>query len=115
MKISELTGAELDVAVGLSLGLDVEIDGSRCIRNLPYDPICGAGDFVGYSPSTDWSQGGPIIEREWIDIQYDYPDDPWADDAWLAFARYEGKIRGGMWFGPTPLIAAMRAFVASKK
>lgn len=108
MKISELTGAELDVAVGLALGLDVEIDGSRCIRNLPYDPICGAGDFVGYSPSTDWSQGGPIIERERIEVI------PWATEGmWSAFIN-TGPDRE-IFDGPTPLVAAMRAFVASKK
>jgi hypothetical protein len=67
----------------------------------------------GYSPSTKWSQGGPIIEREKIDLIY-YGDG--------------GHERGGEWvgahetedmedveqFGPTPLIAAMRVYVAFK-
>ena len=123
MDTSELIGAELDAAVARAQGWKIVnfSEGRDGVYSVPDDPH----SFVGYlqlecpppwfRPSTDWSQGGPIIERERIDIEYDYPDDPTAEDAWLAYAKYKGKIRGGMWFGPTPLIAAMRAFVASKK
>ena len=53
--------------------------------------------------SRDWAQGGPILERERIAIDYDH-------DVWNA-AKY-----GLGWYigGPTPLIAAMRCYVASK-
>ena len=57
------------------------------------------------SPSTDWSQGGPIIEREKITL------DPFDDSPnWCA------TIPGYMYrvYGHTPLIAAMRCLVASK-
>jgi hypothetical protein len=63
-----------------------------------------------YPYSTDWSQGGPIIEREKLQITNDGAD-------WGA------GYRGGKHFndpeshyqtGPTPLIAAMRCYVASK-
>ena len=65
--------------------------------------------------STDWSQGGPIIERESIDIftgKKSYPD------SWLAsVARYQNATKLVGWrihqYGPTPLIAAMRCYVAS--
>lgn len=50
-----------------------------------------------YKPSTDWSQGGPIIEREKMGV---FP----THDGWAA----------GMQSGPTPLIAAMRCYVANK-
>ena len=89
MKTSELTGAALDWAV-------VKADGVEDI------------DFVwprlrNYSPSTDWAQGGPIIEREKIDVDY-WPDGGY----WQATSdTYDS-------FGPTPLIAAMRCFVASR-
>jgi hypothetical protein len=56
-------------------------------------------------PSVDWSQGGPIIERERIAM---WPDE---EGGFLASAD-EGK--GNDYHGPTPLIAAMRAYVASK-
>jgi hypothetical protein len=52
--------------------------------------------------STNWAQGGPIIERERISITHQVGR--WAaqtDDDLFAY-------------GPTPLIAAMRCYVASK-
>ena len=59
-----------------------------------------------YYPSTDWAQGGPIIEREGIDLQYQGGDnDKWAADMFGA----ECSV-----YGDTPLIAAMRCYVASK-
>jgi hypothetical protein len=60
--------------------------------------------------STDWAQGGSIIEREGISPKH------WGDDwetPWSA-AKTTGHYEGGMYFGPTPLIAAMRCYVASK-
>jgi hypothetical protein len=54
--------------------------------------------------STDWSQGGPIIER--VKIELHNRTDP--VDSWSAFA--ELQVYG---VGPTPLIAAMRCYVAS--
>jgi hypothetical protein len=89
MKITELEGHKLDWAVAKAFGQENE---------WMHD------HKIGYinSPSTDWAQGGPIIERELI---------------WLEVS--EGKCyahQDGLLFqeGPTPLIAAMRCFVASK-
>ena len=50
---------------------------------------------------TDWKQGGPIIEREGIAIGKSW-------EGWKAFTETSGGE------GPTPLIAAMRCYVASK-
>lgn len=66
-----------------------------------------------YSPSTNWAQGGPIIEREKINLSaYELDDDGASNPGWQAWPNY------GMsdWYlsGPTPLIAAMRCYVASK-
>jgi len=60
----------------------------------------------GYSPSTNWSQGGPIIEREGIEL---VPD---GGGAWGAAIR--GGDEDDMSQAPTPLIAAMRCFVSSR-
>jgi hypothetical protein len=50
--------------------------------------------------STDWAAGGPIIEGECIAVAFDgYPQ------GWVANQKY---------YGATPLIAAMRCYVASK-
>ena len=64
------------------------------------------GGLDGFEPSTDWAQGGPIIEREGITLRSCIDGAAW--DAELA---YEETILAS---GPTPLIAAMRCFVASK-
>ena len=63
-----------------------------------------------YTPSTDWAEGGPIIERERIRL-----DCAWSDE-WTAQNPYNAKIDGytGWTKGTTALIAAMRCFVASK-
>ena len=56
----------------------------------------------------NWAQGGPIIEREKINLEYPR-EGFWTANVWLgtpnAFAHG---------FGPTPLIAGMRCYVASK-
>ena len=99
MKTSELTGAALDWAVAKCEGyrLDLVPEGN-------------------YSPSTDWAQGGPIIDRMKLNrlttnalggytasvkltrINTD-------DDAYMVWTHGSG---------PTPLVAAMRCYVASK-
>jgi hypothetical protein len=56
-----------------------------------------------WNPSKDWSQGGPIIEREEIEIRPSQDCGPWlASDSVFIFQ------------GKTPLEAAMRCFVALK-
>lgn len=57
------------------------------------------------SPSTNWSQGGPIIERKKIAIDWDH-------DCWNAYVY--GSAYGGYSSGPTALVAAMRNYVAFK-
>jgi hypothetical protein len=62
-----------------------------------------APEWGEWKPSTNWAQGGPIIEREGIDLQCQNTDS-WAADLGLESSLY----------GSTPLIAAMRCYVASK-
>lgn len=59
---------------------------------------------VFYSPSINWSQGGPIIEREKINLEFI------DNNLWYA------KINNTEFFehGDDPLVAAMRCYVASK-
>ena len=88
MKVKDLEGAALDWAVAKSM-------------NLPppyFDEDGRAAEF-----SSNWAQGGPIIERERIDLQGD------GDGGWIACDNLNPEQAG-----PTPLIAAMRCFVASK-
>lgn len=67
--------------------------------------------IVVYSPSADWAQGGPLIEREEIDI-YCYTSPKNVPEAGLWAAEITGTNHKKR--GPTPLIAAMRCLVASK-
>ena len=76
-----------------------------------------------WRPSTDWAQGGPIIERESICLKYEAdPHQKWTA-TWCKIeykvVRHHTKIVKGpkvemsASFG-TPLVAAMRCYVASK-
>ena len=70
-------------------------------------------DEYQYNPSTDWSQGGPIIEREELGLKRNAPCSQGRE--WEASPSITAKGAGGKWgYGPTPLIAAMRCYVASK-
>jgi hypothetical protein len=61
----------------------------------------------GFNPSTNWTQGGPIIEREGISVATDDVE------PWCGFIE-DDKTNTLFFSGPTPLIAAMRCYVASK-
>lgn len=66
--------------------------------------MAGGEYWDGYTPSTNWSQGGPIIDREKITTHAHQDGD------WCATVRgYDSEQSGH-----TPLIAAMRCYVASK-
>ena len=99
MKTRELTGAALDWAVA-------KCEGAASIRFDGKNTRIGTGGH--FNPSTDWSQGGPIIEREGICLYFN-PEDATAFE-------WHAEDRSHAWYleGPAPLIAAMRCYVASK-
>jgi hypothetical protein len=107
MKTAELTGALLDYWAGRADDIPVRMQEGKCVECLPLKGR-EIAKWADYSPSTDWAQGGPIIERE--RIQFEFQDwhkaAPWAACKFRAF----GKV----WRDETPLGAAMRAYVASK-
>jgi hypothetical protein len=104
MKTSELTGAALNWAV------------ARCEGGVGDNQLIGAW----YTPSTDWAQGGSIIDREDIAMSSK------PDGLWAAYVPKGTRLvqHGGQavevfnWYfkqeGYHPLIAAMRCYVASK-
>lgn len=102
MRTSELTGAALDWAVAEANGTPIYRSGKTLTRM----------DMDGqhyWQPTFDWSQGGPIIEREEISVERRMPcmkDEQWGAQGWKAMQNFHK--------GPTPLIAAMRCYVASK-
>ena len=92
MKTSELSGAAIDWAVAKA-----DEQPHRIVSGLLFIP---GGD--NWNPSSNWAQGGPIIEREQIALFLNGDDEWTAEDGWH---------RAG---GETPLVAAMRCYVANK-
>jgi hypothetical protein len=90
MKTSELTGAALDWAVAQCEGISV--------RN-GFDDNCP-------EYSTNWAQGGPIIQRENIGLWSEGYD--WEAKISVAFGEWLVE------WDESPLVAAMRCYVASK-
>lgn len=104
IKTSEATPLQLNylVAVCEGKGNDCEIHADPFI--VWYGRVTTG--FIQYRPSTDWAQGGPIIERKRIVLVTTESGELW--DAKLAGAGNE------YYRGPTALIAAMRCCVASE-
>ena len=100
MKTYELTGVALDWAVAKAMGHKVFI--KYAPLQIMYTPKRKRSWYI-YTPSTNWVQGGLIIDQETISLDYAQEED------WAA------KTPAYQWaYGPTPLIAAMRCYVASK-
>ena len=101
MKTAELTGAALDWAVAKCEGKNgvLHDDGiTRCIVIASE-----SGVYKGtWKPSTNWAQGGPIIEREKIGLL----------PSGNAYYERDGGTQYS--YGDTSLIAAMRCYVALK-
>ena len=145
MKTAELTGAALDWAAAKCEGATnlrydtvatwwVDLDGEPRALSSGWSPR------QSWHPSTNWSQGGPIIEREGITIiRLDDQHIPDAKGFWTgekvpewgavigdrhspeeqygSQGDYWGRsyhVDGNAVCGQTPLIAAMRCYVASK-
>lgn len=109
IRTSDLTDIALDWAVCEATGLLAAYPRVRKDFALQW-PSTGNQHL---HPSTDWSQGGPIIEREKIDLNHYRLADKTA--MWEASGSIGAKGAGYRYaVGPTPLIAAMRCYVASK-
>jgi hypothetical protein len=109
IKTSELTGAALDWAVAKTADYLTQL-GDHWMVTLP--KVSARMNFVPgprcvFTPSTRWAQGGPIIEQELIELSIDGASN---DGMWVA--------KSPDWHapasGPTPLVAAMRCYVAAK-
>lgn len=110
LKVSSLKGAALDWAVAKCEEPSGRDNAERFLRDHQI------GFTTKYSET--WSQGGPIIEREKMTVEPLF----FLEGGWRAFhhnLRYDdaGEYIDGsdnMQDSPTPLIAAMRCYVASK-
>ena len=107
VKVAELIGPALDWAVAKCEGqalLDPNNNEWEYCWNLLGD---NSGDY--YSPSTNWEQGGPLIDLAKIDT---FNQNNGFAGAIEMATRTNPHPRP--YFGPTPLVAAMRCYVASK-
>lgn len=109
VKTSELEGAVLDWAVAQTQGVETSW---RYGRELVKVHDRGGIKLIEsirsiYSPSTDWSQGGPLIEKYGIRVSKDIAPDMGGKD-WRAdvMGRYNGLPKA-----TSPLIALCRAVV----
>ena len=99
IKVSEASPEQLDKMVWMASGSEPAWESLTC-----------------YSPTTLWEQAGPLIDE--LDIAMS----PMPDGLWRAYAptgtRWAARVKVFTWGvkqeGYTPLVAAMRAYVASK-
>lgn len=111
MKTHELAGRQLDWAVAKALNIEVEIFAGRYVVLKPdgRDYSCKV-----FAPSLNWAQGGPIIEREGIDL-FTARNQDGQVARWIAYITNSetsyGYFNAG---GTTPLEAAMRCFCCAE-
>jgi len=118
-KTETLTRSALDRAVAIANGDLYPLGDVRTLNGKVFTIEPGnhetADRWSKYSPSTDWAQGGPILERQEIELH------KWGIEGWMAkdtnYQFLNTPAESAVFakaYGPTPLIAAMRCFVASK-
>ena len=118
---NELIGWRLDQAVAKACGYGYDTSKSSMVvfeiaTNISTleegCTIFRDGGFLHYSPSTNWVHGGPIIEREDIELW------KWKGDNgnyWCAHVQgWSADTDAKESIGDTPLVAVMRAFVSAK-
>lgn len=111
MKTNELIGSALDWAVAVADNL---LPKHISLNTDLTHPLVLDG-IQSYGPSFIWSQGGPIIELEKITVVFRIMRDG-STNYWATTEPNDLRTDYepvGL-DGPTPLIAAMRCFVASK-
>lgn len=122
IKTADLIGPALDWAVATIENLPIRL-GPMGVESSSFRfwvwpnsfPPKPAYQSIGneYSPSTKWAQGGPIIEKEGLMVGPSAGHRP-VGVQWTAIKMGVLPEKGCCINGSTPLIAAMRCYVASK-
>lgn len=108
----DLTGSALDWAVAKALGFvdypeDSVEQGGWWYTDPIKAPFCERLPKCNWKPSTDWRQGGPLIDKHQINLHRpQHSMDCWA--AWVTIGEKD-FIQGGT----QPLLAVCRVVVAS--
>jgi hypothetical protein len=113
IRVSEATNVQLDWLVAKCEGTPTLVIGVTVYDQWAIDEECDGDNALRYT--TDWSQMGPILERQEIELL------KWAVEGWAAkdtnyqFLNTPQELaRFAEGVGPTPLVAAARCYVASK-
>lgn len=105
-RVADLTGAELAFWVARSEGLEDPViyvcGGKEICQCYVHDAKFCNDRIEDFKPHEDWAQGGRLIEKHRISIKQ-------GEGCYAYFDHLDATASG-----PTPLIAAMRALVASK-
>lgn len=108
MKVEDLNNNQLDFLVAKAEGIEV-----RYTTVGEFWRVMGELNEIQWMPHRDWSQGGPIIEREGIGFfRAPSPDNPeyGSEEPWVASDAHDTVT----YRASTPLAAAMRVYVATK-
>ncbi len=115
IEVYKASMVELDYLVAVCEGYSLKDNGEilKCYRDgiFSYDwnPRYKEDEST-WSPTSHWSQAGPIIGREYIGLSC------WYDHKSGVFTCWRAEMVGGQnaSFDTSPLIAAMRCYVASE-
>ena len=106
-RINELEPGLLDAAVAKAEGWSYRVERETWPDGTPNTRV-----IVDFMPSCNWAHGDPIIEREKIGTYWLADETQWR--AGVDMHGYTPEFNTAQEHGPTRLIAAMRAFVASR-
>lgn len=112
VKTADLVGAPLDWAVAMAEGYKQDTENHLTIISprgvFTSVSIRGAAEGFGFRPSTNWDQGGPLIEKHMVSLHCPQHD----GDFWAAWITDNDKdVAQG---AEQALPAACRAIVAAK-
>ena len=102
VKVSEAKGQVLDYLVAQAMGMKIYRSKSGRWMRANYGEFNHRHGTPWFEPTRNWGYAGPIIEREKMTLE-------WTGEDWMAYIRHDEE-----YFGPTPLIAAMRCYVVSQ-
>lgn len=121
INVAEATGPALDWLVAKCEGILDPVHGESAARVVLYvdqwqtymrlNPPPQVYYSDRYEPSTNWAQGGPIIDMEAHNLFKHNGGTEWCCACNVPRDGYTAIVTAD---GPTPLIAAMRCYVASK-
>jgi hypothetical protein len=111
VKIQDLTGSALDYAVAAVQGLEDGHDGNEFVW------VKGNPFSQQFMPSSDWSQGGPILQAQNITLERNVKTSGCSVVGFYDWVATHPRNYGGLFRyssrAATPLIAAMRCYVSA--